>query len=326
MCPEMNLKSVSFNRSALVRVIALLMVSFLALGGCSVFNADPLQRIPELEYVEEISKGYFTTYCCVYDGVNYSSVSKRPIYKEDAEDIADMVHVFCSIKGRKVSDWSTDKITYPVYALSIEPRKMGEDKPVSETVVWTNGYLITSTGNVYLANPDFKPFLKAAEKDYTVDTEMESIAYTRTFRPLAAAGQKWHADIMRPSLVTDDKVCDGIEVKVTDQFEKDGYPYLSVEITNNRDERWYYCDSSIFVGLDVVVNGEYYYLYHDPDIHDDYLTQPGYDAFIEPGETVKEEFCYGLYGTKLPKSEYRLLISSKENNETKYACGVFILK
>ena len=325
MCPEMNSKPVFRYKSALTRVISLLMVSVFAICGCSLFTAGPSQRIPELQYVDEIDEGYYTTYCCSYDGKNYSSVSKRPIYPEEAEKLKDMVSKFCALKGRKVTDWSTDKITYPVYALSIEPRIMGGEGEVCETVVWTNGYLITSSGNVYLADPDFKPFLEADERDFTVDTEMESLAYTRTFRPLQSAGQQWHPEIMRPSFATDDKVCDGIKVKVIDQFEKDGIPFLKVEITNNRDERWYYCDSSIFVGLDVVVDGEYYHLYHDPDIHDDYLTQPGFDAYIEPGETVTEEFCYGLYGTKLPKGEYRVLICSKEEDEFKYACGAFTL-
>ena len=326
MCPEMNSKSAGSNKSALARVISLLMVSVFALCGCSIFNAGALQRIPELEYIEEITDAYFTTFCCVYDGENFSAVTQRAYYLEEAEEIADMVHRFCAVKGRKVTEWSTDKITYPVYALTIEPRIIGEEREVCETVVWTNGYLITSSGDIYLANPDFKPFLNAMKGCYSIDTEMESIAYSRSFRPLQSAGHQWHPDIMRESFVTDDKVVDGIDIKVTDQFEKDGVPFLTVELTNNRDEQWNYCANSIFVGLDVAMDGECYQLYHDPDIHDDYYTQPAFTAVVEPGETVTDELSYGLYGTKLPPGDYRLLICCQENNETKYACVVFQMK
>lgn len=328
MCPEMNSKPVVSlkNKSALMRLISIMLASVFALSGCSLLTLDFPQRIPELEYVEKIDEGYYTTYCCVYDGKNFSSVHKRPYYSGEAEEMADMVCDFCAIKGRKVTEWSTDKITYPVYALTIEPRIMGSGQDVCETVVWTNGYLITSSGDIYLANPDFKPFLETYERDYTVDIEIESIAHARSFRLLQSAGQQWHTDIMRPSYVTGDKIADGIEVKVTDQYYKDELPFISVEITNNSGNRWNYCDNSLFVYLDVVVDGECYYLYHDPDVHDDYLTFPSYSAVIEPGETVTEEFCFGLYGTKLPKGDYRLMISGEEDSEIKYACVVFTLE
>lgn len=326
MCPEMNSKPSSSNMSALARVISLLMVSVFALCGCSIFNSGSLQRIPELEYVEEIDEGYYTTYCCVYDGKNFSGISKRPYDREEAEEMADMVYEFCAIKGRKVTDWSTDKITYPVYALTIEPRIFDDGKDVCETVVWTNGYLITSSGDVYLADPDFKPFLKANERDYSFDTELEGVAYTKSFRHLQSAGQQWHTDIMTPSYVTGDKIADGIEVKVTEQYYRDEFPFISVEITNNSDKGWNYCDNSIFVYLEVVVDDDCYCFYHDPDVHDDYLTSPSYSAVVEPGETVTKEFGIGLYGTKLPKGDYRLLISGVENNEIKYACAVFTLE
>lgn len=315
MCPEMNEgKDISGQKNKLifVCVFAAFVIVALGIGGWLIYRNTALQRIPELKKLAEMKDAvYSKTHLCVYDGENIS------VYYNYSSTIE---------SGRKASDWTPDKITFPVYSLQLEPSLLGENDELGETVVWSNGYLFTSSGGVYKCDADFTPFMDMVDDDDVREGEMQSIADIRAFRPLTMAYSKWQPELMRDSFVSDDEIVEGIEAKVTGVRREHGYPVATVEITNNSDKAWHYCNQSIFTYIDVTLDGRHYYVFHDPDISDSYYTMPGYSEIIEPGETDTREFGLWLYGNKLPKGDYRILIRGQDGDEDNYACAEYKIK
>lgn len=330
MCPEMNEgKDISGQKNKLifVCVFAAFVIVALGIGGWLIYRNTALQRIPELKKLAELKDAvYSKTHLCVYDGENISVYYNYSSTIESGRKTDKLVRKFCSLRGRKASDWTPDKITYPVYSLQLEPSLLGENDELGETVVWSNGYLFTSSGGVYKCDADFTPFMDMVDDDDVREGEMQSIADIRAFRPLTMAYSKWQPELMRDSFVSDDEIVEGIEAKVTGVRREHGYPVATVEITNNSDKAWHYCNQSIFTYIDVTLDGRHYYVFHDPDISDSYYTMPGYNEIIEPGETDTREFGLWLYGNKLPKGDYRILIRGQDGDEDNYACAEYKIK
>ena len=72
----------------------------------------------------------------------------------------------------------------------------------------------------------------------------------------------------------------------------------------------------------VVVDGEWYYLYHDPGVDDDIRTIPGYDEILEPGAQDTVQISLGFYGT-LPPGDYMILIHGEDSSGYCYACAEY---
>ena len=330
MCPEMNENNeISRQKKKLffACVIAAAAMIVFGIGGWFIYSLFAPPRIPELKSLTQNKNAHYSrTYLCVYDGeritvyYNYSTSLEKGLKTDD------MVREFCSLRGRKASDWTPDKITYPVYSLQLEPSLVGENAELGETVVWSNGYLFTSSGGVYKCDPDFTPFMDMVDEGNVREGEAKGISHIRAFRPLTMAYSKWHPELMRDSFASDDKIAEGIEAKVTRMRIENGYPVATVKITNNSDKAWNYCNQSIFTYIDVTLDGKHYFVYHDPDISDSYYTMAGYGEVIEPGETDTREFGLWLYGNKLPKGDYRILICGKDGDETNYACAEYKIK
>ena len=51
-----------------------------------------------------------------------------------------------------------------------------------------------------------------------------------------------------------------------------------------------------------------------------------YGEVIEPGEKDTREFGLWLYGNKLPKGDYRILIGGQDGDETNYVCAEYKIK
>lgn len=282
-------------------------------------------RIPELERLDNIEADRYSVYCASYDGKEVTWVSQYVKTSEEAKELTNAVHKFTLCSGVKVKNWTKDKITYPIYALTVRPENFNGPLEIGETVVWTNGYLITSSGDVYKCSPDFSPFLEADDDDYKSVTAVDDIAHTRTFRPLTYANQQWNTDLLVASGNTPDKLAPGIEVKVTEVGEKSNLPFITVSLKNTGDTKWNYEDYSLFVSLEVYVDGKYYYIYHDPTIDDDIRTIPGYSKVLEPGSEDTLEISLGFYGI-LPSGDYRIIIYGMTGEDYNFATVDYSLK
>lgn len=84
------------------------------------------------------------------------------ISKTGTDEVLDLYKSLVKVRGKEVTDWSTDKITYPIYSVKYNLRQGGG---ISKSFcgVWTNGYFITSAGKVYKLDYDFSKFEKAGD-------------------------------------------------------------------------------------------------------------------------------------------------------------------
>ena len=323
MCPEMNDRSdpPKGKKKIHVCIIGAVLLGVFAFAVWFICSNLMSVRIPELKALEqqEDNRIYFVNLYS-YDGEVLTNYSNTSFLGEGREKIEETAHRFLSLKGRKTNSWTPDKITYPVYALDISSNSMEDDEKDRETVVWSNGYLFTSSGDVYLCSPDFSPFMEEMG-DFTVrETEIKDISYSKAFRPMYHAYSKWHPELLHESTVSDDVIVDGIEAEVTGVRIVDGCPVATVEIRNNSEKEWHYCDSSIFAGVDLTLDGKHYAVYHDPDIIDTYAATPDYNNSVKPGEKAVIDLGLWLYG-KLPKGDYRIIISNRERGEFNYVCA-----
>ena len=324
MCPEFITGSnvtTGKKKILIVCILSAVLIGVLALGGWFVCrNLIPV-RIPELKSLEQPEDNHFSIVNLYsYDGEALTEYYHYSFSGEGGEKIDKTVRRFLSLKGRRTTDWTPDKITYPVYALEFDASVIDDEEKDRVTVVWSNGYLFTSSGDVYACDPDFTPFMEELDKLRVRQSGIKDISYSRDFRPMYHAYSKWHPELLHESAVTDDVTVEGIEAEVTRVRIENGYPVATVEIRNNSEKEWHYCDSSIYTYVDLSLDGKHYDIYHDPDINDTYAGTPYFGNSVEPGETIEIEFGLWLYG-RLPKGDYRIVIAGLERGDYNCVCA-----
>ena len=326
MCPEMNVVIVEpekTDKKVLLVIGAALLTLILGMSGVLIYRFAVLQQIPELKRVDELDVNYYDVSVSCYDGEKYKYVSPNSRTKEESLALMDAVHKFASVKGRKVNDWTPDKITYPVYSVTISPVIFKSEEYVpGETVVWSNGYLFTASGDVYKCNPDFRSFTETDDNDFVREADLGDIASVRAFRPLYYAGSKWHKELLNPSKISSDDNAEYVEAEVTGISEWRDFPMVTVTLTNMGEEDWCYDDNALFVSMVVVLDGEWYYLYHDPSVDDDIRTMSGYDEILEGGSQISVQISLGFYGT-LPPGDYMIVIHGSDSSGYCYACAEY---
>ena len=326
MCPEMNVVIVEpekTDKKVLLVIGASVLALVLGISGLLICRFAVFKRIPELQRVDELDVNYYEVSVSCFDGENYKYVSPNSRTKEESLALMDAVHKFTSVKGRKVDNWTTDKITYPVYAVTISPVIYKSEEYVpGETVVWSNGCLFTPSGDVYKCNPDFKTFMKTDDNDFVREADLKSIASARAFRPLLYAGSEWHKEFLLPSEISGEDHAESVEAEITEITERNGFPLVTVSLKNTGEEKWSYEDRSLFVTMVVVVDGEWYYLSHDPSVDDDIRTMAGYGEILEPGAQETVQISLGFYGT-LPPGDYMIVIHGQNSSGYCYACAEY---
>ncbi len=320
MCPETNVVIVEPGKISKKTLLGIGIVLLLILGAACflIYRSAVLRRIPELVRVDELEVDYYDVSFSSFDGKTYKYISRNSRTREESLALLDSVHKYTSTRGYKVNNWTADKITYPVYAVTIRPVKYkNEEFLTGDTVVWSNGYLFTASGDVYRCNPDFKPFMETDDNDFVREVEIDSISNIRNFRPLFYAGSGWNTDLLRPSGITEYEPAEGIEAEITEISERSGFPLVTILLRNTSEEDWHYEDYSLFVNMVVAVDGELYYLYHDPTIDDDIRTFPGYNEVLEAGSENTAQISLGFYGT-LPPGDYKIIIYGLDGSDLNY--------
>ena len=309
-----NKKIRAFAKSTvLVTVLLITLIAVLKITGYG--------KIPELEQLDEIDADWYEVETVRYDSKTMEWIAHRGWSKEIVKADTEHVYKLMQSKGRKALYWNKNKITYPMYAVTITPRKFKSDYDgCGETFVLSDGYLITPLGNVYRCDLDMDYFLEADEHDFHRVAEVENIRDMSCFRPLSYADHKWNSDMLTPSYVTADMTAERIEAALIQLDDNEGSLIATIRLVNNGDTDWHFCDSSIFVRVEVKVDGKWYYFHKDPGLDLYYATFPTYNAVVGKGSEREVEFNLGMYGT-LPKGDYRIVIGGNENEKYDYVCA-----
>ena len=309
MCPkESKIKNNKKLIQAIVITAIILMAGF-AFGYLVIFRP-----VPELQRLKGLEVNYYDICCYAYNGNTFSSVHKKfnstDEYNKELPKMLRMMDTRCV----RVYDWTPDDITYPIIALKITPVIFKSEKyEHGETFVWSNGYLITSSGDVYRSGLFFGSFLESDEDDYTNEAEnVTEIADIRVFRPLFMANNMWNPDMLNPSGLNDYSFSEDIEAVVTGITGEEDEKIATVNLRNYGEKTWSYSDQSLFVRLEVNIGGQWYIIRHDPNVDDDIRTMIGYNQKLAPGEDVDVAFHLGWFG-KLPPGNYRIVIWGNDN-------------
>ena len=206
-----------------------------------------------------------------------------------------------SVPAVPASDFTAEKMTYPVYALLIGGKDGWE-----QTYLWTNGYLITKDGSAYSYNYDFaKLFAKSFDSEAEPGRIM-SVSELPNGYYLTRVQQKWD-----PSRLTKDEEIrppKDVKLTLTSRLAAD----IVLELKNEGQDSWMYGED---YSLQVFLNGAWYN-----------VPSEGILVFftiaygLEPGESRKISCSLKPFGD-LPAGRYRISKSiQKEENGPRESC------
>ena len=149
-----------------------------------------------------------------------------------------------AVKAVPASDFTPEKMTYPVYAFEI-----GGTDHFSHTFFWTNGYLITKDGQAWRFDYNFEK-LKAKAFDSKAEPRLvKSISDLPNGFYLTKPGGKW--DPTR--LTRSESVTEPEDVSLTVSSRLD--PQINLRLENTGKELWSYGEA---YWLEVQIGGDWY--------------------------------------------------------------------
>lgn len=289
------------------KIMSLMLTSCIciATASCS-FLAGSKTKIPELaritEYTED-DEGTVEATLFSFDGedfIRYNSNIKykdRDQYLKDIERLKKLVKKTVSCKGSPAPDFSPDKIKYPIYSFIVVPRKIGEKTDPGENIVWTNGYLITDSGDAYKSDIDFSSVMGTEDLFKEEKYEVVNVLKTSCFRPLAMANGKWNTDYLYPVESEDRKRAPDVKGKVTNRYQKDGFDWISIEFENRGDKEWNFSDS---YSMDIKVDDQLYSVPRDSCRNPGTIGVMSYRNLAMKKSTTTKDYCLTPYGDLVP--------------------------
>ena len=281
-------------------------------------------KIPEMMRIARMDAKWYDTDIIRYDGTTMTWVNHRLWYPNEVYAFNEYARKILETKGELVEDWTPDDLAYPMYAFEIEP-KTGflEYEECGEMWVYSNGFLIAQTGNVYKCEIDFTDMMVVGEHDFLREVEEDDILNMSCFRPLAYANHKWNPDFLKTTEAMDKRNPD-IEATIIKEYDIDGVPMIDISLKNNGEKDWHYEEKSLFIGMIVQADGEWYFLDDDPAVDAYYGTFPAYSKVLKAGDEVKVTFFSKRYG-ELPQGNYCIVICGRDGNDYDYACAPYNL-
>lgn len=321
------------NTNSVIKNIAVILCITVFILVCAIlfildfFFGKPAQecageQIPELMRIGRMDAGWYEIEVIKYDGSTMTWINHRIWYKNEVYAYNLYARKILETKGKRVKNWTPDDLAYPMYAFEIEPRTgLTEFEETGEMMVYSNGYLITQTGNVYECDIDFSDVMVVGEHDFLREVEVDDIMQMSCFRPLAYANHKWNKDYLSDTEAMDKRNPD-IEAAIIKEYEIDGIPMIDISLKNNGEKDWHYEERSLFFGMIVFVDGQWYYLNDDPAVDAYYGTFPVYGKVLGAGDEVKVTFFSRRYG-ELPEGKYCIIICGRDGDDYNYACAPY---
>ncbi len=306
-------------------VVFTIIIGLLVVGGWNLYMRFTTQTIPGLERMDGFIDSFREVYLIAYDGKTERRVIEGSMFPEQREAAKKTLRKITSCRGKKATDWTKDMITYPIYSLTIRPRHQDGKEIRGETVVWSNGYLMTNSGDVYECDVDFEGMFYVAKEENSGwkynEYEIDHASKIRQFRPLAYADLKWNADMLVLSEFQYPAESEGIVVKLEKQYKENEYQVVKVALKNNSEKDWKYSNEALDVSLEVLVDGKWYCLRHDPDISDSYLNGGIHlNQHLRAGKEMTCEIALAFFGP-LPPGEYRIGIPARFDEDY---CDAFV--
>ena len=294
----------------IISLLLALSVCF-SLASCSFVGGFGM-TVPELASIVGFTKNYISAQVNCFDGKKMTAYYTRLRSDEDFEKLQKIIRQVTSRKGIKVNNFTADKITYPIYSLTVEPLVMGEDNEPGENVVWTNGYLLTDSGNVYKCDMDFTPIIEEERCFYTREIDRDNVKGLPEFRPLAMANRKWNTDYLLPVIFEYATVAPDVEAEVIDTYEENGARWVTLQFDNWGDKELHYAKTA---SIEIKVEGELYSIPRDPCLVSYTIGTMSFDNKAVEHSITTQDFCLGVYGD-LPEGEY--MISVMANRKSDY--------
>ena len=304
-----------------ISAFLLALTACFSIASCSLFAEDG-SLVPELAEMESFTDDVFSLSLVVFDGKD-TIVSDSVIRSEEEYfNLQSLAReVISSFDGSKTDTWTKEDLHYPIYSLTICPNVIGQSNPPGETVVWTDGYLFTSSGDVYVCNMDFEPLLvpdlDCLRQREVNDTELSDLS---AFRPLFSANGGWDAEYLTPAEHSDMYPETYINAEFKELSDRNGYFWATIELSNTGDQNWRY--ESRTADVEVLVDGSWYVVPRDPSVIAYAGMVMSYNDTLAPGGTQTIGATIGPYGD-LPPGEYRLVINGMfEDEQDAYASYV----
>ena len=297
------------------KVTSLLLVLSIcfSLASCT-FPSGFEQKIPELVKMEGyLEKRPFEVSLCIQEEGKLTRYNDRIMNRESYEELQKTMRKVLSCKGTKTKDFSANKITFPIISLVVSPEEFNVQNEPGEAIVWTNGYLITDGGDVYLCDMDFDPITEDSDLFKCWEFDFEFTYAISDFRNLAMAYGKWDAGLMKtmqPELM---KAPDNVKAKVVREFEDERGKWITVEFDNYSNIDWKF-SSSHYMAIEI--NDSYYAIPVDPCFDNYTVGAVSYNYESIQHEITTEDYLLAIYG-ELPPGDYIMLIPAQADHDNR---------
>ena len=284
-----------------------------SLASCA-FPSGFEQKIPELVKMEEyLEKRPFDVSLCIQEEGKLLRYYDHVMNREAYDELQKTMRKVLSCKGTKTKDFSADKITFPLISLVVSPEEFNAQNEPGEAVVWTNGYLITDSGDVYLCDMDFDLITEDDELFKRWECDFESTYAISDFRNLAMAYGKWDASLMKPMQPELMKAPDNVKAKVVREFEDERGKWVTVEFDNYSNIDWKFSDSHYMA---IEINDSYYSIPVDPCFDNYTVGAMSYNNAVVQHEITTGDYLLVIYG-ELPPGDYILLIPAQAGRDNR---------
>ncbi len=241
-------------------LLLVLSISF-SLASCAAPSGFK-QMIPELVKMEGyLEKERFDVSLFVQEEDILTRYDEWVASREAYEELQNIMRKVLSGKGTKAKDFNKDKITYPIIGMVVSPEEFNVINEPGESIVWTNGYLITDSGGVYKCDLDFDLITENDELFKSREYEFEFTYASGVFRNLAMAYDKWEESLMRTVQPEMMKAPDNVKAKVVREYENEKGKCVTVEFDNYSDKDWKFSSSGY---LAIEIKDAYYSIPNDP--------------------------------------------------------------
>ena len=211
-----------------------------------------------------------------------------------------------AVKAYPVSDFTPDKMKYPVYAL-----EMMDTEGFLLPYIWTNGYLITGEGAAYRFDYDFAKLKKTAFVSQT-DRKITSVAELPCGFQLVQQDGKWIAS----RLTEADELSETKEIIFCPEYQDQ--ETIRLILRNEGTQTWIYGE---YYSLQVLLDGTWYNV---PSMTSSGLLFNDIAYELAPGGSQKIS-CSLIPFRKLPDGEYRICKSGSMTDTvgTRQNCSVY---
>ena len=308
------------NRLCAALLSASFLLSVAVLPGCAkkakadpdpqiVSNHDSLEVLPELLKKTESAKYIIQGEISKLDG-------KTEEFNSFKYEMKEFINALLELNMEYVDDWDPDKLTYPVYEFCLESfdstveddsqltADQKKDVHLTFEACWSNGYLITASGDVLKCDTDFEKLCECLGERFELDHYGFN---TSVFGRVSALWHdKWYPEnMMSLEDYLKNRYTDrGMSIEEADrwkaEFKSRDTEKITVTITNVSASELIYGDGDAIVFTKF--NGKWYLVPADPSIGNMMYPAIGYCLF--EGQSVDQDMRCGY----LPKGDYAVLV------------------